>query len=45
MITYTVDKGQYITMEESLKRHPEGKRGMYVNQIAVPVPVPFVCGA
>ncbi|KMO86802.1 radical SAM protein [Megasphaera cerevisiae DSM 20462] len=31
MITYTVDKGQYITMEESLKRHPEGKRGMYVN--------------
>lgn len=32
MIVYAVDKGgEYITVEESLRRHPEGKRSIYVN--------------
>ena len=31
MIVYTVDKGEYITLAESLKRQPEGKRSIYVN--------------
>ena len=32
MIVYAVDTGgQYITPEESLRRHPEGKRSLYVN--------------
>jgi TatD family-associated radical SAM protein len=31
MIVYTVDDGEYITMEESLRRQPQGKRNMYVN--------------
>lgn len=32
MIVYAVDKGgEYITLEESLRRHPEGKRSIYVN--------------
>lgn len=32
MIVYTVvDNGKYISMEESLKRQPTGKRNMYVN--------------
>ena len=31
MIVYAYDKGEYITLEESLKRQPEGKRSIYVN--------------
>ena len=31
MIVYAYDKGEYITLEESLKRQPEGKRAIYVN--------------
>ncbi len=31
MIVYTVDKGEYITMKESLRRQPKGKRNLYVN--------------
>lgn len=31
MIIYVYDKGEYITIEESLKRQPAGKRNMYVN--------------
>ena len=31
MIVYTVDHGEYITMEESLKRQPQGRRNLYVN--------------
>ena len=31
MIVYTVDKGEYITFEESFRRKPEGKRNLYVN--------------
>lgn len=32
MIVYAVDKGgEYITPEESLRRHPEGMRSIYVN--------------
>ncbi len=31
MIVYTVDKGEYITLTESLQRQPEGKRSIYVN--------------
>ena len=31
MIVYTVDQGEYITIEESLRRQPEGKRSLYVN--------------
>ena len=38
MIVYAYDKGEYITLEESLKRQPEGKRAIYVR-------APFVCAA
>ena len=31
MIVYTVDRGEYITLEESLRRQPEGMRNLYVN--------------
>lgn len=32
MLVYMVDQGgEYILPEESLRRHPEGKRGLYVN--------------
>lgn len=31
MITYTYDKGHYITMAESLAKQPKGKRALYVN--------------
>lgn len=31
MIVYVYDKGEYITVEESLKRQPEGKRNIYIN--------------
>ena len=31
MIVYAVDKGEYITLAESLKRQPAGKRNIYVN--------------
>ena len=31
MIVYTVDQGEYITIEESLRRQPEGRRSLYVN--------------
>ena len=31
MIVYAYDKGEYITLEESLKRQHEGKRSIYVN--------------
>ncbi len=31
MIVYAYDKGKYITLAESLKRQPEGKRSIYVN--------------
>lgn len=31
MIIYMVDKGAYITPEESFKKVPTGKRGVYVN--------------
>lgn len=31
MIVYAYDKGEYITLEESLKRQHEGKRAIYVN--------------
>lgn len=31
MIVYAYDKGEYITLDESLKRQPEGKRSIYVN--------------
>ena len=31
MIVYAYDKREYITLEESLKRQPEGKRAIYVN--------------
>ena len=31
MILYTVDRGEYLTMEESLHRQPVGQRSLYVN--------------
>ena len=31
MLVYMVDHGKYLLPEESLKRRPEGKRGLYVN--------------
>ncbi len=31
MIIYAVDKGEYITLAESMKRQPKGKRNIYVN--------------
>ena len=31
MITYTYDKGHYITIAESLAKQPKGKRALYVN--------------
>ena len=32
MIVYAVEPGgKYVTVEESLALHPEGKRGFYVN--------------
>ena len=31
MLVYMVDRGKYLLPEESLKRRPEGKRGLYVN--------------
>ena len=31
MIVYAYDKGEYITMAESIRRYPEGMRAMYVN--------------
>ena len=31
MIIYTYDKGHYLTLEESLKRQPQGLRSVYIN--------------
>lgn len=31
MIIYAYDKGEYITIDESIKRQPTGKRSIYVN--------------
>lgn len=31
MVVYTVDKGEYITVTESMRRQPKGKRSVYVN--------------
>ncbi len=31
MIIYTYDKGEYLTLEESLKRQPQGGRTVYLN--------------
>ena len=31
MILYTVDQGEFITLEESLRRQPQGRRNVYVN--------------
>lgn len=31
MIIYTVEKGRYYTVSDSIKRHPNGKRSCYIN--------------
>ncbi|MGE1063481.1 TatD family nuclease-associated radical SAM protein [Megasphaera paucivorans] len=31
MIIYTYDKGRYLSLEESLKRQPQGMRSVYIN--------------
>ncbi len=31
MIVYMVEQGKYLLPEESLRRRPEGKRGLYIN--------------
>ena len=31
MLVYMVERGKYLLPEESLRRRPEGKRGLYVN--------------
>lgn len=31
MIVYAAEHGKYMPMEESIRRHPEGKRGVYIN--------------